>query len=259
VDDRRLGIAVRARRHRRGWRLVDMAAVAGVGPGVCGLLERGHADRLTVRTARAIAGAVGLPLAWDLGWQRVEVDRLLDSDHAALCADIAGELTALSWEVRTEVSFNHYGERGRIDLLAWHPTERTLLVIEVKTTLVDAQQTIGSLDIKARLASILVAKLGWRQPARVVPALFIAEGRTARRHLQRLAALFKQYNCQGVSARGWLRSPSADVGGLLRFVPLPSSNGSDRRRAGRRRVRRSRATPRSAELARAADPRKLPA
>lgn len=62
MDDRRLGAAVRARRHQRGWRLVDLASAAGVGAGVCGLLERGQVVRLSVRTARAIVEAVGLPL-----------------------------------------------------------------------------------------------------------------------------------------------------------------------------------------------------
>ncbi|MDQ3346114.1 MAG: helix-turn-helix domain-containing protein, partial [Chloroflexota bacterium] len=74
MDDRRLGHAIRARRHRRGWRLVDLATAAGVGPSMCSLLEGGHVDRLTVRTARAIAAAVDLPLGWDVGWQRQEID-----------------------------------------------------------------------------------------------------------------------------------------------------------------------------------------
>jgi len=233
-------MAVRARRHRRGWRLVDLAAAAGVGTGVCGLLERGHVGRLSVRTARAIAAAVELPLTWDVGWQRIEVDRLLDADHAALCAAIAAALTADGWEVRSEVSFNHFGDRGRIDLLAWHPAERILLVVEVKTVLVDAQQTLGSLDVKTRVAKHVVADLGWPAPLRVVPAIIIAEGRTARRHVERLEALFARFACRGAAARTWLRSPSAAgaVSGILRFVPLPSGNGVDRRRAGRRRVRR---------------------
>ena len=247
MDDRRLGMAVRARRHRRGWRLANLALAAGVGPGVCGLLERGHVGRLTVRTARAIAGAVDLPLAWDIGWQRVEVDRLLDADHAALGASIAAALTALGWSVRSEVSFNHYGDRGRIDLLAWHAIERVLLVIEVKTAIVDAQQTLGALDVKTRVAKFVVGELGWASPDRIVPAIVIAEGTTARRHVKRVEALFGRYECQGTAARSWLRAPSRSVAGLLMFVPLPPRNGGDRRRAGRRRVRRSKAASRSAD------------
>jgi transcriptional regulator with XRE-family HTH domain len=249
-------MAVRARRHRRGWRLADLAAAAGVGAGVCGLLERGEVGRLTVRTARAIAAAVDLPLSWDIGWQRMEVERLLDADHATLCAGVAELLVGEGWEIRSEVSFNHYGDRGRIDLLAWHAQERVALVIEAKTAIVGVEQTLGLLDVKARVAKHVVAEIGWPVPGRVVPALFIADGTTARRHVKRVAVLFRRYDCTGAAARAWLRRPSERIGGLLRFVPLPIGNGVDRRRADRRRVRRSLAESRSAQRALPSDQRR---
>ena len=103
-NDSRLGIAVRARRHPRGWRLVDMADAAGVGASLCSLLERGRANRLTVRAVRAIAYAVDLPVEWDIGWRRQEVDRMLDSDRAALAARWTSKLERGGWVVRSEVS-----------------------------------------------------------------------------------------------------------------------------------------------------------
>jgi transcriptional regulator with XRE-family HTH domain len=237
MNDRRLGRVVRTRRHRRGWRLVDLAARARVGPGVCSLLERGYAGRLTVRTARAIAAAVDLPLDWDIGWQRQEIDRLLDADHATLIAAWVRRLEALGWVVRTEVSFNHYGDRGRIDVVAFHPDHRVLLVVEVKTALVDAQDTLGTLDVKARVAPIVARDLGWR-PRLVVPAFVIAEGTTARRQVARLEPLFGRYALRGHAAASWLRDPASGTPtGLLVFTKLPSGIGIDRRRAGRRRVR----------------------
>lgn len=169
MNDRRLGLAIRARRHQRGWRLVDLAAAAGIGATQCGLAERGHIGRLTVRSARRIGTAVGLDLEWDIGWQDQNVRRLLDADHAAIGAHWTGWLGRYAWDVRNEVSFNRYGDRGRIDLLAFHPEERVVLVIEIKTALLDAQQLLGTLDIKRRVAPWVAAELGWR-PGRVVPA-----------------------------------------------------------------------------------------
>jgi transcriptional regulator with XRE-family HTH domain len=240
VDDRRLGMAVRARRHQRGWRLEDLAAAAGAGAGVCGLLERGQVIRLSVRTTRAILRAVDLPLLWDIGWQRQEIDRLLDADHASLAADVASVLAAAGWLVRSEVSFNHYGDRGRIDLLAFHPQLRVLLVIEIKTAVVDAQDTLGRLDVKARVAGGVASSLGWAGAALVVPALVIVDGTTARRHVRSLDPLFSRYSLRGHAALRWLRSPSASppTTGILLFRKLPFRNGVDRRRAGRRRIRR---------------------
>ena len=244
MDDRRLGMAVRARRHHRGWRLIDLAAAAGVGQSVCSLLECGRADRLTVRTARAIAGAVGLDLRWDIGWQRQEVDRLLDGDHSALAAFWTRRLESFGWIVRNEVSFNRYGDRGRIDLLAYHPVHRPLLVIEIKTTIVDAQALLGGLDVKARLAPFVARDLGWR-PRLIVPALIIAEGTTARRHIAGLSPLFARFALRGHAASSWLREPVGSPSGILTFTKLPSSSGVDARRAGRRRVRKRTAISRS--------------
>lgn len=239
MDDRRLGMAVRAKRHQRGWRLVDLAAAAGVGTGVCGLLERGKVMKLSVRTARAILAAVDLPLNWDIGWQRQEVDRLLDADHSLLAASIAQLLEAGGWIVRSEVSFNHYGDRGRIDLLAFHPACGVLLVVEIKTTIVDGQELLGTLDVKARVAPTLVGALGWPRPTAVIPAIVVAEGSTARRHVAGLRSLLGRYDLRGRAAQAWLSSPSIGPSGLLVFRTLPFGNGVDRRRAGRRRVRRS--------------------
>jgi transcriptional regulator with XRE-family HTH domain len=257
MDDRRLGMAVRARRHQRGWRLEDLAAAAGVGPGVCGLLERGYVIRLSVRTTRAILGAVDLPLLWDIGWQRQEIDRLLDADHARLAADVASLLAGAGWLVRSEVSFNHYGDRGRIDLLAFHPQLRVLLVIEIKTAVIDAQDMLGRLDVKARVAGGVALSLGWTRAALVVPVLVILDGTTARRHVRSLDPLLGRYTLRGHAALSWLRSPSASppTTGILLFRKLPFRNGVDRRRAGRRRVRAPRVSSRSRDHAGGSDPR----
>jgi transcriptional regulator with XRE-family HTH domain len=242
MDDRRLGRAVRARRHQRGWRLVDLALAAGVGAGVCGLLERGHANRLSVRTARAILGALDLPLGWDLGWHRTDIDRLLDEDHAALAASFARWLVSAGWLVRSEVSFNRYGDRGRIDILGFEPRSQVLVVVEIKTVIVDLQDLLGTLDVKARVAGTLSP---WGRPRAVVPAIVILEGTTARRRVARMAPLFDRYDLRGRSALQWLRRPAPGPSGLLLLRELPSGNGVDRRRAGRRRVRSSATNPRS--------------
>lgn len=209
---------------------------AGVGATACSLLERGKVADLTVRTARAITGAVDLPLGWDIGWQRQEFDRLLDADHSALAALWTRRLEKLGWIVRSEVSFNQYGDRGRIDLLAYHPVHRVLLVVEIKTALIDAQALLGGLDVKARVAPHVARELGW-QPRLVVPAIIMADGTTARRHLAGLEALFSRYSLRGPVAASWLRAPDGSPTGILTFTELPSNASGDAWRAGRRRVR----------------------
>ena len=41
------------------------------------------------------------------------------------------------------MSFNHNGDRGRIDLVAFHPVHQVLLVIEMKTALVTTLRAPG--------------------------------------------------------------------------------------------------------------------
>lgn len=107
-------------RHRRGWRQADLASRAGVSAGLVGLLERGRADRLTVRAVRGICRTMDLAIAWNAGQRGFELMRLRDADHAALGARTAELLQGAGWETAAEVSFNHYGDRGRIDLIAFH-------------------------------------------------------------------------------------------------------------------------------------------
>ena len=73
------------------------------------------------------------------------------------CATRRGRCTTLrsfGWEVAVEVSFSRNGERGSIDVLAFHPAHRALVVIEVKSVTPDMQAMLGGLDRKARLGAI---------------------------------------------------------------------------------------------------------
>ena len=217
---------------------------AGVGITACSDLERGHAAEMTVHAVRAIAGAVSLPIGWDVGWQRHEVDRLLDQDHAALAIVVARRLRAWGWHVKPEVSFSRYGERGRIDVLAFHPVAAALLVVELKTMIVDGQELLGGLDVKARVAPFVAREVGWEARV-VVSALIVTDGTTNRRRVRQIEPLLQHLSLRGHAALGWLREPIGTPTGILLLTKLPDSAGSDVRRAGRRLVRQRVSRPRS--------------
>lgn len=139
------------------------------------------------------------------------------------------------WLVRVEVSFNRYGERGRIDLLAWHPATRVLLVVEIKTDLVDTQALLGAMDLRVRVAPAVVRSFGW-DVQRVVPAIIFLEDRTTRRRLAAVDTLFDRYALRGRAAISWLRDPVAPVSGLLWITKL--SNARVVRIGGQRVYRR---------------------
>ena len=97
-------------------------------------IEHGHLASYSFRTADRIAATLGIRLDIVPRWRGGELDRLLNSGHSAMHEVVARRLGAMpGWRFAPEVSFSFYGERGVIDVLAWHEARRMLLVIELKT------------------------------------------------------------------------------------------------------------------------------
>ncbi|MGH2358559.1 MAG: hypothetical protein ACRDGJ_11225, partial [Candidatus Limnocylindria bacterium] len=176
------------------------------------------------RIERVLA-ALDASLDLRVRWRGGELDRLLDQDHARLLELSASRLAATGWLLRHEVSFNHYGDRGRIDQLGYDPATRTLLVTEAKTGIFDTQDLLGRLDVKERLAPEIARRFGWRVE-RVVVVLVLADGRTNRRRIEQHPELFGRFSCRGRGVAVWLKDPQPLVGGLLVFEDLSSRRGA---------------------------------
>ena len=213
---------MRAVRLRRGWRQIDVAVRAGVSDSLVSLIERGHAGTLSLDSLRGVAAVLDIRIDLVPRWRGGELDRLLNSRHAALTEAVARWLRSAGWEVLPEVTFSVYGERGVIDLLGWHAATRTLLVVEVKTEIVDVQELIGVLDRKTRLAPIVSRDRDWF-PANVATLLVVADSATNRRRVSAHSTLLHSaYPVDGRSVRAWLRRPVGRIAGprfLRRFQP----------------------------------------
>jgi len=78
-------------------------------------------------------------------WREGDLDRLRNRAHSSLHESVArmfGEAWS-AWILAPEVSFSIYGERGVIDILVWHPGRRSILVVELKTDIVDVNELSG--------------------------------------------------------------------------------------------------------------------
>ncbi len=250
MRDQAIGRLCHLVRRRRRLRQSDVARAAGVSQGTVSLLERGHLDLLTVRTARRIAAALEIELAAEARWRGPSLDRLADAAHASQVDVVVGILRDLAWAVRAEVGVSRFGERGVIDVAAWHPATRSLLIIEVKTRLVDIQESLATLDRKRRIGPPeLAADLGWRA-RRIGVVLAVAGDRTARRVVERHGATFDAaLPARTRAVRRWISSPVGDLRGVwfltdssrVRAAPLRAnreaasggSNRPTRARAGR--------------------------
>lgn len=152
MQDLHVGNAFRAVRLRRHRCQLDVAKAAGVSHSLISLIERGHLDRLPLGQLRRIASVLDIRVDVVPRWRGGELERLINAGHSALHEKVAQYLAELGgWEIAPEVSFAIYGERGIIDILAWHAASLTLLVIEFKTEIVDVQATLGTFDRKIRL------------------------------------------------------------------------------------------------------------
>ncbi len=114
-----------------------------------------------------------------------------------------------------------------MDILAWHPHQRALLIAEVKSRLLDVQDLFAGCDRKARIVPGLVAReRGWR--AQNVGQVLVAAETTANRrvveaHHSSFAATFPG---RAREARRWLSRPQGALAALASFI-----SGRDGRRA----------------------------
>ena len=216
MDDFRVGWAIRLVRQRRGWRQRDLEERSGVSRTVISRMERGHLGTQSLDDIRAVAGALDIRIDLMARWRAGDLDRLLNAGHSALHESVArmfrDKLPA--WVLVPEVSFAIYGERGVIDILAWHPGRRALLVIELKTDVADMNELVGTLDRKRRLARQVALKRGW-DPLIVSAWLIVVDSRTNRRRIAAHETMLRgALPDDGRTMTRWLRDPSRAVAGL---------------------------------------------
>lgn len=218
MDDLGFGRLVRLARIRRGWRQQDLADRAGVSRAAVSRVERGRIGELPLDLVRNIAAQLEIRIEAMPRARAIDIDRVVNARHTSLAEFVVGWIGSKSaWIVRPEVSFSEYGERGVIDLLCWHEAARVLLVIELKTELVDFGELLAVLGMKHRLGPVVARQFGWK-PVSVSSCLLVADSMTNRRrragHAALLAAAFPQ---DGRELLRWLTAPAGSIR-ALRFV-----------------------------------------
>lgn len=237
MDELRVGRLLRAVRQHRNLRQVDLARAAGMSQGTVSSLERGRIESVGLAKLRRVAAVLEVSISIDARWRGGQADRLMDRAHAALVDHTIRSLTAAGWEIVPEFTFNHYGDRGSVDILAWHAGERILLIVEIKATMTDLQDLLGSMSRKMRVVPAKAAsQLGW-QPRHVARLLVVAGTKANRTVVRRHMATFgAAFPARSREARSWLNRPTGAFSGLW-FVSTSSLAAV--RRTARARVRLS--------------------
>jgi transcriptional regulator with XRE-family HTH domain len=240
MDDRRVGLVIGALRRRRGWRQLDLAARAHLSQTTISVVERGHLDSLSLANLRRILAPLDGRGDFDIRWRGGNLDRTLDERHAQLVETVIGWLTRNGWRTEVEVTYAIYGERGSIDVLAFHPSTGSLLVIEVKTEITSIEETLRRHDEKVRLGPRIARdRFDWHASS-TSRILVIAEHRSARRHVVAYRVVLDSVMpYENIAVRRWLASPVGSIRGRW-FLPYSRLGGIRREPGGPDRVRTAR-------------------
>lgn len=239
MDDLGVGRLFRELRIRLGWTQQDVAEKAGISRAAYSEMEHGRIGKVPLGKLRSVGAVLEVRLRLEPSWRGAAADIVVSSRHAAMAERVSHILLAAGWELRPEVTFNWYGERGIVDIVAWHAATRTLLLIEIKTELADVNDLLAVQDRRRRLAAQIAAPFGW-QPATVAQWVVIADSRTNQRRVKAHRALLRaSFPADGRAIAGFLDRPGRGLSALS-FLPDSSGSSARHRSAPRLRVRRRR-------------------
>ena len=178
-------------------------------------IESAAIGPLRVEELRAHFAALGAKVRITAWWNGASLDRLIDTRHAEIVERLVSVLHSLGWEVRTEVSFSEYGERGSIDVCAGRSDASAVFVGEAKSEWGSIEETLRTHDVKTRLAPKISERVFGFKPRNIASALVFPDEMTARRIAdQHAATLDASYPARARALRRWLVRPS----GLIRAV-----------------------------------------
>jgi transcriptional regulator with XRE-family HTH domain len=250
MDRVKVGNTFRAIRVELRLRQIDVAVRAGVSQQTVSDLECGRFGGLSLDTYCRIAEAMGADVPLMPRWRGPKLDRLLDRRHALLQNATTELLAALGWQVRTEYSFNRYGDRGSVDVMAWRPECRALLIAEIKTEIADLQETLRVLDLKRRVVPVTCRGSGW--DALVVGTVLVVPDASTHRDLvfRHRALVSASLPSRTWEVRHWLSAPSGNLRGVW-FLRNTGEGGA------KWRVQPSRRVSAASRAGRAAPPRSV--
>ena len=209
MGDQQLGALFRVARIRSRKRQEDVAIGAGVARWRVSAIEQGRLDGISIGQLRAIASELEIRVEIGASWRGADGARIVNERHSRMHELVAARLAATpGWEFATEVTFSEWGERGTIDILAWHAATRTLLIIELKTELPDPAGLVAQVDRYRRLAPAIGRARGWH-PLTVATWVLVAESDLNRGQLARHRSMLRNaFPREGRFLRRWLRDPS---------------------------------------------------
>jgi hypothetical protein len=147
-----------------------------------------------------------------------------DAAHARCSASIRRRLETMGWIVAQEVEVIAPSARGWIDVLAYRPGTRDLLLIEVKTEIRDVGMIQRSMAWYEREAFAAARRLGWR-PMRLASAVVLLESEANDVAVKAYRDLLRQWlPTRAATLTMWLADPAARAPGRGLAMIDPTSH-----------------------------------
>jgi transcriptional regulator with XRE-family HTH domain len=208
----RVGQRFRSARLAIGLSQRELERRTGISQSALSRFERGRSGSIGLSAMEALVAALGgridvvleLPFLVDRARQR-------DSLHARCVGYVARHLMTAGWKVATEVEIQGRFGPGWIDVLAFDPRTRTLLVIEIKTEIHDlgqVQRTLGWYTARAHEAAV---NRGW-SPRVVRAALLVLATEEADRRIRANEDLITvAFPVRATWLAAWVTTPEASA------------------------------------------------
>lgn len=226
--------AVTAARTSLGWSQRMLARKARVSRTLVSRFQRGQTQAVTLEALARMFDALGIRAELRAELPVVAGERLqADAVHAWGCGYIGRRLESLGWDVRHEVEVGSGRYRGWIDVLGFRAADRSLLVNEFKSDVLDVGAIQRTTSWYQREAWAAARQFGWR-PVRVVLALLLLDSAEVESRIRANRQLLDaSFPSRAAELESWIEGPG-------KAPPSPSMALVDPTGRGRHWLRPSR-------------------
>ncbi len=217
---RAIGATIRKTRRESRWSQTELARRLGSSQAAISRLEAGRTRDIDGRLASGALNLLGIRVSLDGGTIGLAGRReQRDLVHAVCAGYVARRLVRSGWQVRLEVEVGGGRIRGWIDVLAFREVDRSLIVGEIKTRIVDVGAIQRTISWYEREAWSAAHRLAWRPRTTTTALLLLASAENDLNAQLNRAALKRTFPSGGTELGRWVAEPTGQpLGGAIATV-----------------------------------------